>query len=62
MNHLLLQAADLIEQYVSKLDTSKSTCECCGLTKYENFAEHQAHTELTAIVRKLRSRYKSQRE
>ena len=60
MHELLLQAADLIEQYVSKLNTGKSVCACCGLTKYENFAETQAHTELTAFIRKLRTRYKSE--
>lgn len=58
MNHLLKQAADLLEEYVSKLDTTKDTCECCGLAKYANFADYQASVELAAMVRKLRTRYK----
>ena len=57
MNQSLLQAADLIEEYVSKLNTAKDMCQCCGLTKYENFSEYQAHMELSAMIRKLRNRY-----
>lgn len=56
MTHPLLQAVELIEAQIATLNTNKSTCECCGLTKYENFPEFQQHIELTAAVNKIRRR------
>lgn len=58
-NHPLLdQAADLIERHIKTLNTDKDECPCCGVTKYVSFDDYRAHTELTAMVNKLRGRFK----
>lgn len=59
MNQNLVRAAALIEQYVSKLNTEKTTCPCCNVVKYENFDEYRSSVELTAVINKLRRRYPS---
>lgn len=52
--HPLEQAALLIEQHLATLNVERSTCPCCEVARYEDFAQYQEHTELTAVVRKLR--------
>jgi hypothetical protein len=54
MNHPLEQAANIIATYIETLNATKSMCECCGLTKYENFDHAQSRTELNSMVIKLR--------
>lgn len=55
--HPLVQAAELIEQHLLTLNTESSICECCELIRYEDFYEAQQHKELTAMARKLRTRF-----
>lgn len=52
--HPLEQAALLVEEHLKTLNTEKKTCPCCDVVGYQDFAQYQAHTELTAVVRKLR--------
>jgi len=50
----LIDAARLIQEAMASLDTTASTCACCGVTKYDHFREFQAHRELEAVVHKLK--------
>lgn len=52
--HPLEQAALLVEQHLATLNTDRSTCPCCEHVRYEDFSQYGQHTELTAVVRKLR--------
>lgn len=58
MTNPLYEAANLIEAYAETLTTSQSTCQCCGVTRYDDFSSYQKKIELTAMVRKLRTRFK----
>ena len=53
--HILDEAADLIEAYIGDLNTSNHTCECCGHRRYEDFAAYGTHTQLSAMIRKIRA-------
>jgi len=53
MTHPLIAAAALVNEYKETLNRTKNVCECCGVTKYENFNEAQSYVELSAIVTKL---------
>ena len=55
--HPLIQAAELIEQHLTTLNTESAPCDCCGHMRYEDFNQYNRHKELTAIARKLRHRY-----
>jgi hypothetical protein len=49
----LHQASDLVGEVLATLDDTQATCECCGLTKYQNWTEHNAKIMLTAVREKL---------
>jgi hypothetical protein len=50
----LRRAASLIANAIADLDTTKETCQCCGLRKSRNFAEDKAEEDLSNVVNKLR--------
>lgn len=50
----LMEATVLIERVLAKLDTTTSVCGHCQVKHYANRKEAQAHTELEAVVRKLK--------
>jgi hypothetical protein len=47
-------ARALLTEVAEGIDGEKSTCVCCGLTKYTNRASYQTREQLEAITTKLR--------
>lgn len=50
----LRHAAEEILAVGLDMNTKASPCECCGLTKYENFTEAQMYQVLSPMAEKLR--------
>jgi hypothetical protein len=50
----LLQAAELLEEVLSVLNTKTKKCGSCGRLHQENLSEFRAHIELQAVALKLR--------
>ena len=51
---LLLQAADLLKQYVDGLDRTRTFCEYCGHTTSESAERYQEVTQLEGFIRRIR--------
>lgn len=49
----LRQAASLIEEAQSELDTRYERCEGCGLNHYSNWTHYLINQQLVAMVEKL---------
>lgn len=49
----LAQASALLAEVRDGLDGTKTSCQCCGLTKYGNRTAFQLRTQLDAMVQKL---------
>ena len=49
----LHHAQDLVGEVLATLDDTQATCECCGLTKYNSWQEHNCKIMLKAVWEKL---------
>lgn len=49
----LEQAKKLIEQVRDSLSSESKVCECCGLTKYQNYDQYQVREWLNAAINRL---------
>ena len=56
----LEDAALLIEGHMATLNLTSRTCECCQRETFQSFPDRNEHTELEAVVKKLR-RYAAKR-
>jgi hypothetical protein len=50
----LREAAELVDSVMAGLDVRQRRCDCCGLTKAENFVDHMAADALGGMSEKLR--------
>lgn len=48
------EAARLVAEIIPTLDSDVDVCDHCGFRHWSNWTEHQAVTELEALVRKLK--------
>lgn len=54
VSSLLSSAANIVGEALGRLDTGVALpCESCGLKKSNNWIEHKAGLELSAILKKL---------
>lgn len=51
--YLLRDALADVQAFLTTLNTAQSTCECCGVIKYDSLEENRAHQELTGVANKI---------
>lgn len=50
----LTEAARLLDEVRAELNVNAQVCQCCGLTKKENWSEAQLAESLRAVAAKIR--------